>query len=761
MGVKKKAKPSPKGGKLLAKIKKAKRPVAVKKLLAHATSVVKKAVGKLLLDDQKKALKQMESLPQVDVPVTSTQINPGPPKKLTIPMSAESKAFLDTLKAGSTEIFKNTKREVHVVGTPLDSSPAFAFKKWQEHVQGHQKAGEVKVEDVKNLKLVDIAGVPTLMGRVEVKHPGIIKPFGASGSMYGALANPKASEVDIQAYEITMVKGAMPQSLVAGGWHTVAKARKDAMEHYTMMAIALTGMNSTPMLPSVPKRKLSDKAEAYRRRLRQWWRKAHKRFCVLAEKARAQKKCYHKDEVPDLAHMPSSDDLVKGVAEDLMAEGKLVGFKGHEFKFDPVEMYPYQPLYTTPPLVSAEELELVEWMNHTAQVILLGVHFDPFDKTTLLKARNMISQHFDSTMSLGGVGPPALFKTLGKQQVVHRTGLRFWHYLEEQDGKCSIEQVQLFNQVFPSEGLPATFNSPDHIVSKQQIANWMTSVAQIIFDFIHWQHPCKEVLLEVRKYIEQVYDEDLVPKLPLACIADKMIPKAGVVHRVGARVRHMLTEKYGELPDEADDLFAKIFPLPDGSECAAIADYAHLMAPVSVPKAPTFVKSAEELKAVFGEPDMTSEQAKHVAIMLKNTHEYLKAHPEAAGVGPLDGVGIVQTLAPFSAVPNKNDLIYPGTILVKKLQLKFSEEAAKDAKENGLGEEAEAEIATHVPFYPPQSAPYIEINLVIDKNKAAFLEATSDGKTLGKHPVKFVAAHLTSEGLATLDRFGVVLKGTG
>lgn len=659
VGVKKKAKPSPKGGKLLAEVKKAVK-AAVKKLVFGKQSGLAEA-----FEASQKAAEQTDANLGQALPVTLTGAK-GTVHPIGVPLTcgpdfvkeklkdaATKQGFIDKLTAASPEIFENTKKG----------------NKAKLYAGGPD--GEVfEINDMEDLKL---AGFKLGAG-------GFVHPNDASGSMYGALTNPKISEADIQAYETTMKKGAMPQSLVVGDWHAVAKARKDAMEHYTMMVHALVGAGEAVIL--IPKRKLSDKAEAYRRRLRVWWRKAHKRFCILAAKVRAKKKVEGSGSIFQQPYIPVyTTPPIIPVGKEVIAEvdaklKSLVGFKASEL-VDAMG----KPLY---PGLKEQEAELTDWMNHTAKAILFGVHFEPFDKTVLLKVRGMIEKHFFDTVFSGGVGPPALFKMLGKQQVVHRTGLRFWHYLEGQYGKCSIEQVQLFNQVFPSEGLPVTFNGPDKIITKQDIADWMIQVAQIIFDFIHWQHPCKEVLLEVRKYIENVYDEDLVPKLPHAYIVDKMIPKAGVVHRIGARVRHMLIEKYGELPDEADDLFAEVFPLPGPPDALVAADFADLMAPIAGPKAPTFVKSAEELKVAFGESDMDNVQAKLVATLLKNTQEYVEAHPEAVGYGPMDGVGIAQPMkTPHAKV-------------------------------------------FHLDWQPGP-----------DKNK------------------------LTSEGLATLDRFGVALKGTG
>ena len=405
------------------------------------------------------------------------------------------------------------------------------------------------------------------------------------------------------------------------------------------------------------------------------------------------------------------------------------------------------------------------------------LQFEPFDEMTLMKIRSLISKHYDHTIFSDGVGPPALFKFLGKQLIMYRVGQRLRHDLQLSQGGLEQHQEEMLNQVFPSEGLPVTLNGSDKIVTMQDIADWMTQVAQIIFDFIHWQHPCKEVLLEVRKYIENVYDEDLVPKLPINFLgspfgAPDKIPKAGVVHRVGVRVRHMLIEKYGELPDEADDLFAEVFPLPDPSGALVAADFADLMAPIipfvpwiapSGPTPPTFVKQAVELKAALGESDMDNVQAKLVATLLKNAEEYAKAHPEAPGVGPLDGAGIVQTMAPFQVVNpsigavSLNGKVYPKGVwdeAVKKLQPKFSGDIEH-----------------------PKPAEHIEVNLVVDKNKAVFaqgvppemdvklvvgedgnsyMEMWLAGKLIEKKPVPTA---LTQEGLATLNRFGVVLKG--
>jgi hypothetical protein len=739
---KKKAKPSPKGGKLHAQVKKAKRSSVVKKLLAQAKSVVKGALKHTLFDHQAEALKQMESLPQIDVPVTSTEVGSGPPKKLTIPMGAKSKEFVDKLKAASAEIHKNTHRKVHIVGTPLSSDPVSAFKKWQEHIQSKQ--GVVQVEDVKNPKFTEIAGVLTLHGQAEIAdsastgspHPVGAVPPGAQGSMYDALTDPKTPEADIQAYETTMAKGAMPESFMAGDWHAVMKARKDADEHYKLMKDALAGTLGSITFPLIPKRQLGEKAVAYRSRR-------------------------------TIGAAMTMEEAVK--------KGLLLGFKADEFKFDPAEVYPYQPLYTTPPIIpvgkdviaevddklkklvgfkasdfvdalgqplypglKAQEAALTEWINNAVKCAIHVYQFDQFDEMSLLKIRGMIDHHYDDTVFSGGVGPPALSKELGKQVVMYRAGQRLRHELEAHHEKFDQAQIEMFNKVFPSEGLPVTFNGPDKIITKQDIANWMTSVAQIIFDFIHWQHPCKEVLLEVRKYIEQVYDEDFMSKLPLAYIADKMIPKAGVVHRVGVRVRHMLIEKYGELPDEADDLFAEVFPLPNPADAAAVGMFTDLMAPIAGPQAPTFVKSLDELKAAFGEPDMDNAQAKLVATLLKNTQEHMEAHPEAQGVGPLDGAGIVQTLAPFSAVPNGNGNVYSGDLWDKMV---------KDTVE---------QIKADSP--DPGAIPQMDVKLVIGEDGNPYMEKWLAGELIEKKPV---STALTQKGFDTLNRFGVVLKETG
>lgn len=148
----------------------------------------------------------------------------------------------------------------------------------------------------------------------------------------------------------------------------------------------------------------------------------------------------------------------------------------------------------------------------------------------------------------------------------------------------------------------------------------------------------------------------------------------------------------------------------------------------------------------------------------------LEKHPEAAGVGPLGSVGIVQTMAPFSATSNKIAYVCPEEVgAAKKLQPKFSKEAEADAKEQGLGATAEDIVSGHTEL--PGFMPGMEINIVVE-NGEPFLVTTCAGKVLEKSPavvsdlkgpdigVWSGPAVVTQKGHETLNRFGVVLKGT-
>ena len=127
----KKAKPTPKTGKLLAMVKKAKLPPKVRKLLAKANCAIKEALDGFLVHP-KKAVEQMHSLPQVDVPVVSTEVGSGPPKKLFV-----SPAYLAALQQGDVVVLKDKKGTVLPLGTPFGSNPGVVLKKWADDAPLH------------------------------------------------------------------------------------------------------------------------------------------------------------------------------------------------------------------------------------------------------------------------------------------------------------------------------------------------------------------------------------------------------------------------------------------------------------------------------------------------------------------------------------------------------------------------------------------------------------------------------------------------
>ncbi len=571
----KKAKPSPKGSTLLAKIKKAKRPVAVKKLLAKANKIIAESV---------KAFVQKESLPQVEVPITSTPIKAEVKslgsygvilqkvQALTDMEEAEKAQLIEALEKGSEEIYANT---VHTVDNYLDMSPE-AFEAFKSAM---------------GKKLTEIAGTPT---------PGL----------------PPPSEVS--------------------------------------------------------------------------------------------------------------------------------------------------------PTGAEDEAVLQEWMKHTVKCVLDQLKFGLFDKTTLFQARQMISLHFDDTVHAGGVGPPALFETLGKPAVIYRTSQWLRHALESANGSFTDAQFKLFNAVFPPCSLPSPSAvhpfltpSPDQnlIVTLDNVADWMLEVAKIVFDFIHWQPPTKDLLFKVREYIELGYEDDLLPRLPVNFPTAVEFPKGGVVYYVAMRVKNMLATLQGVFPDGVEDLFEEVFPLPDLSHLPITANIEFLLDIGQGPLPSMSVKNQEELDAAFGKLDASSLLDEYTAILLENTKKYLASHPCDAGYGPLDGPGIVQTMAPFSAVPNKSGHVYPADIwdkAVKKLQPAFSKEAEADAKAQGLGQECEDILSFE--SQDPGLIPEAEVTVVLE-NGEPFIVTSIGGEVVSKQPAIVAAQEITPKGLATLDRFGVVLKG--
>lgn len=665
MGVTKKAKPSPKGGSLLAKIKKAVGQALTKKLSKETEGLP--SPGEFSTDFPV----EMGALPQVDVPIISTPVTcevkslgtigdilkkhqaakPGvstssdPSVVLKkwqeaidahlkgtvqivsgMPHSADVAHFIKTLKAGAKEIHANTAQHP---GNFLDFSPedfeavkGALEKKLTEIAGTPTPVGVAKVEDVQDVKLVDIAGVPTLTGKATL---GVISAS-ADKYMYCELADPKTPDDTISAYTATMKLGSMPDSLSAASAQTVIKARMDAMIHHDLMVHALAGTKQAGLVLSVAEHKIGEEAEDYRAYLRGWWTNAHEFFCALAALVRAEKVKFK----------------------------KLVGFKAEDFIFQA----PYQPVYTTPALMSPTpssklhlkvpskkaKAELEEWICYLVKTVLEYTALEPFDKTGLFLVRDMLSKHYDATLESGGVGPPVLFEILGKQLVMHRVAQRLGEALSVLHGKLNPADVKLFNEVFP----PPRTND-------------------------------QEAMHEI---------EPLV-----------------------------------------------------GS---------------SGPQEPAFVKSQEELEAAFGKPDPSSPISDYTAILLKNAQEYIEKHPEAQGVGPLDGAGIVQTMAPFQVV-NPNSHIYPKDLwdkVVKKLQPKFSKKAEQDAKEQGLGDAAEGLLIFE--SADPGIIPEAEVKVIIE-NGEPFIVTTMNGEVIEKKPAIVAKQQITQKGHETLDRFGAVL----
>jgi hypothetical protein len=400
------------------------------------------------------------------------------------------------------------------------------------------------------------------------------------------------------------------------------------------------------------------------------------------------------------------------------------------------------------PIHSSEELaqaEFQDWMDSVVAHILDYLKGEPLDAVDFQQARTSIEDIYHGDTHLGNA--PPFFQTLPKETVICRTGLRLLFALEDIHGTITPAQRKAFVHFFPVLDLPMPV-SKGTINTMVGITAWMGYVAEIVYDFVHWQPVEKETLLLIRKYIEEAYDQDLLPRLPITYDAS-LLPKEGVVYRTASRVRHMCIKKGGWSPEEVNPLFQEVFPLPDSSVLAPVMLAGPLPGQPDL-QTPYFAHSAEDVEAILGTPNESSELNHLTAILLQKTKEYMKAHPEAAAyVGPLD-LSAPPFVAPPPGVPNKNKRVYPKKIwdeAVKKLQPKFSKEAEADAKAPCV-----------VQFIPTTPAEYIELDLVIDKaTNKPFIETTVDGKVIAKEPVS--GLKLSPKALATLKRFGVILKG--